>query len=378
MRFFYFLFLLFVFSHLYIFIAMRRVLGGGWWQLPAGLWLICMAFSWLLRMSPSLRPLMAPMQAVVFVWMGFSIMLCYCLLAADAAMLLARAAAFIGRAEILQRFAAFMTGKRCLPLAFAAGVALFGYALYEAQNFRVVRLDIATPKLPAGSAPLRIVGIADIHVSELIGPWMLERMQSLVAEQNPDIIVVAGDTVDIDLSARTGEARILRGFPARLGKFAVTGNHESYRGLAMSLNFLERAGFRVLRGESVEVGGISIGGVDDDSFQGQFTPDTTDVSRVVPESPGERFFLLLNHKPRVDQNALGRFDLQFSGHTHGGQIWPGRYMVRSIYGAPQGLSPLGDGKAGSLLFLTNGLGFWGPPVRLGARPEIVVITLTPA
>ncbi len=378
MRLFYLLFALYGLGHVYIFIALRRIFGGGWWQLPAAAWLLFMVFSWFFRLGKPVDGLGELMQAVNFIWMGFAILLCYCLLAADLWVFALRFLAWLTKADLLQGAAKILTGARYLPYAFGAGLLLFGYAVYEAQTPRVVNVSLATTKLPAGSPPLRIVGIADVHISSLIGPWMLERMQKLVAAQDPDILVLAGDLVDTDMSRRDADAAILREFPARLGKFVITGNHEKYRGLAQSLVFFKKAGFHVLRGETVDVGGIRIGGVDDSIFSGEFTPDTTDVLRILPETPGERFFLLLNHKPYVDEQAVGRFDLQFSGHTHGGQIWPGILFTSRIYGVEQGLNILSrpDGRRG-LLFVTNGLGFWGPPIRLLVPPEVVVITLRP-
>ena len=132
-----------------------------------------------------------------------------------------------------------------------------------------------------------------------------------------------------------------------------------------------------LRGEVIETGGIVIAGVDDSNFK-EVSPQTVDVIRVLNLAPQNRFILLLNHKPYYPPAAVGRFDLQFSGHTHKGQIWPGELIVRHIYGHGQGLSVLEESGRRSLLYITNGIGFWGPPVRFLTPPEITVITLRPA
>ena len=187
---------------------------------------------------------------------------------------------------------------------------------------------------------------------------------------------MAGDLVDTDVTQKDEEAAAWAAVPAPLGKFAVTGNHEFYHGLEKSLAFMRRCGFTPLRGEVAAAGGIVIAGVDDSNFTDS-SPETVDVPRVLSLAPPDRFILLLNHKPYYPPQSVGRFDLQFSGHTHKGQIWPGELLVRRIYGFAQGLSVLEAGAGRSLLYITNGIGFWGPPVRFLAPPEITVITLRP-
>jgi len=328
------------------------------------------------RQAPGPGPVGERFQDVSLVWMGFFIMLCYCLIACDLAALLARTIALVSQLEPSRRLASFLVAPRYVPLALCAALLLFAYALYEAQTPRVVSLRLETEKLPSGSPPLRIVGVADVHVSSIIGPRMLRRMAARIAEQQPDILVVAGDVVDSDMSQRAEDARILASIPADIGKFAVTGNHEFYHGLDNSLSFLEKSGLTVLRGQYAEAGGIVIAGVDDSAFRSR-SEDTTDVMRLLEKVPADRFILLLNHKPWYPDAAVGRFDLQFSGHTHSGQFWPGMFVTRRIYGKEQGLNELEQGVRKSLLYITNGIGFWGPPIRFLAPPEIVVITLAP-
>ena len=376
MRIFYLLFSLYVLGHAYVFLCLRRAFGGGKWQIPVLAWLIAMALSWLWRFGRPPGPVGERFQDVSLVWMGFFIMLCYCLIACDLAALLARTIALVSQLEPSRRLASFLVAPRYVPLALCAALLLFAYALYEAQTPRVVSLRLETEKLPSGSPPLRIVGVADVHVSSIIGPRMLRRMAARIAEQQPDILVVAGDVVDSDMSQRAEDARILASIPADIGKFAVTGNHEFYHGLDNSLSFLEKSGLTVLRGQYAEAGGIVIAGIDDSAFRSS-SEDTTDVMRLLEKVPADRFILLLNHKPWYPDAAVGRFDLQFSGHTHSGQFWPGMFVTRRIYGKEQGLNELEQGVRKSLLYITNGIGFWGPPIRFLAPPEIVVITLAP-
>ena len=375
MKSFYTIFALYCTSHLYVFFCLRRAFGGGFWQIPALLWLAAMVFPWLWRFGRSLGKTGESIQMLSFAWMGLFIFLLYCLIACDLAALLARVLAFAAQAESMRNLASFLNPESYVPMALGAAPLLFCYGLHEARTPRIIQVGLTTPKLPAEASPLRIVGVSDLHLSGFIGSRTLRRMAKKISAQHPDILIIAGDLADTDLSAREEEAAILRAIPAPLGKFAVTGNHELYRGLEMSLEFMKKSGLRVLRGQTAEAGGIIIAGVDDSAFAGRFTPDTTDVMRVLDMVPKDRFVLLLNHRPHHPKAALGLFDLQFSGHTHGGQIWPGRLLVRGSHSVGQGLTRLGSGRQSGLMFVSNGLGFWGPPVRFLAPPEIVVITL---
>lgn len=383
MKIFLVLFGLYCAGHLYVFTFLLRAFGGGLWALPALIWLAAMVFPWPRYFGGRMGRAGNILAALAFAWMGFFIFLLYAFAANDLAALLARFPAFATGTDAMRELALALRPERSAPYALGAAALLFVYGLYEARRPRVVRLALTTPKLPANAPPLRIVGVSDLHLSAFIGPRALRRMASAIAAQRPDILLVAGDLADADMTRRDEEAAILRAIPAPLGKFAVTGNHEFYRGLEMSLAFMRKSGLTVLRGRTAEAGGITIAGVDDSVFAGRFEPysepgsepGSADVMRTLAGLPENRFTLLLNHRPHCPEQAVGRFDLQFSGHTHGGQIWPGRYLARKSNGAAQGLTRLQAGRRSSLLFVSNGLGFWGPPVRFLAPPEIVVITL---
>lgn len=377
MRLFYFLFFLYVASHVYVFACLRRAFGKGKWRTPVAVWLLAMAGSWLLRLGPPLGPLGEKFQDVTFFWMGFLILFCYCLMTGEALAFVSRLGARLTKSECLGRLTACLQPARWVPAAMAAGLCLYGYGLYEAGHPQVRYLELATDKLPPGGPPLCIVAVADVHTSSIIGPARSRAMAGQVAALKPDILLMAGDLVDSDVAEKNGEASAWAAVPAPFGKFAVTGNHEFYHGLDKSLAFMRRCGFVPLRGEVIETAGIAIAGVDDSNF-GEASPETVDVMRVLSLAPQGRFVLLLNHKPYCPPEVVGRFDLQFSGHTHKGQIWPGALLVRHIYGHEQGLSVLEEPGRRSLLYISNGIGFWGPPVRFLTPPEITVITLRPA
>ena len=150
----------------------------------------------------------------------------------------------------------------------------------------------------------------------------------------------------------------------------LTGNHEYYAGLENSLRFLRRAGFNVLRGESVKVGSIVLVGVDDPAAMSSRQQARLDTAKALDSATTNDFIVLLKHQPVVDSDTP--FDLQLSGHTHGGQIFPFIYLTRLAYRAHTGLTELADGRR---LYVSRGAGTWGPPIRLFAAPEVTLITI---
>jgi len=185
------------------------------------------------------------------------------------------------------------------------------------------------------------------------------------------VLVATGDVLDSPYADMRAMAAMMAQVAPPLGKYAIFGNHEFYSGVATSTQFLESAGFTILRHDAVDVGPyLWIAGIDDRAGR---RPDLE--RELLSRQPvGRRFRLLLKHRPLVSEDSLGRFDLQLSGHTHGGQIYPWHYITRMQFRYVYGLHELGKG---SRLFLSTGTGTWGPPMRLGAWPEVVLIRLLP-
>ncbi len=233
--------------------------------------------------------------------------------------------------------------------------------------------EIKTTLLPPGTDRLRIVAMSDIHLSSLVNAKHLARMVELANAQNPDITVLLGDIVDSNMTGKLAERDLLRDLKGDAGKFAVVGNHEVFNGTNHSIEFLEESGFTMLRGHAVEAGGIVVAGIDDPYTRANF-----DAAEALRDADQDKFVLLLNHRPIIQENALGRFDLQLSGHTHGGQIFPGQILTKLVNEYSSGHIELPTGTNGgkaSRLYLTTGAAFWGPPARLFAPPEIVVLDL---
>ncbi|HEX7539324.1 MAG TPA: hypothetical protein VF358_03390, partial [Syntrophales bacterium] len=172
------------------------------------------------------------------------------------------------------------------------------------------------------------------------------------------------------LSSLTAHIREIH--PAQ-GKFAVTGNHEFIAGIDKSLAFTRDCGFDTLRGEARDVGGfLTIAGVDDPAGQGfRLRGQENGEGELLSSLSRQRFILFLKHRPTVAENTLGLFDLQLSGHSHHGQIFPFNWIVRLYFPIESGLHDMGN----SRVYVSRGSGTWGPPIRFLAPPEVTVIDL---
>ena len=244
-------------------------------------------------------------------------------------------------------------------------LALMGYGSFEARRIQIKEVNITTPKLASGR--ISIAQVSDLHLGLMRGEAFLDRVVARLRETRPDIVVATGDIVDGQGDDMAALARRFKAYTPPLGAYAVTGNHETYAGLEKSLRFLREAGFGVLRGEATRAGGIVLVGVDDPSAGGPGTrPPLASVS-------ADDFVVLLKHQPVVDLDTP--FDLQLSGHIHGGQIFPFVYLTRLVYPVSVGLTELAGGRR---LYVSRGAGTWGPPMRLFAPPEITLITVASA
>jgi predicted MPP superfamily phosphohydrolase len=217
------------------------------------------------------------------------------------------------------------------------------------------------------------VQISDIHIGLIVRDERLQQIVEKIKKTEPDILISTGDLVDGQLNNLLEPLTLLRELHPRYGKFAITGNHEFFAGIGQAVAFMQDAGFVVLRGEGLNVAGVlNIAGVDDP------TGARYGLSRMISEKPmlsglpGQYFTLLLKHQPVVNSDATGSYDLQLSGHTHGGQISPFNLITRSVFPFHTGYFKLPND---SHLYVSRGAGTWGPPIRFLSPPEITVIDL---
>jgi uncharacterized protein len=254
------------------------------------------------------------------------------------------------------------------------------YSFFEARNIRTEYLSIKSKKIPAQLGRVRIVQISDVHLGLLAGQDRLHGILKKVEAAGPDILVSTGDLVDGRLTRQESAgwknlATVLAAVHAPKGKFAVLGNHEVYSGVGQAEVFTRSAGFTVLRGESAVAAGVSISGMDDPALIKAGQEVRSDTEQKMLQAAGqERFKVLLKHRPLVEPASERLFDLQLSGHTHQGQIFPFGFLVRLKFPVIGGTTKTA---AGSLLHVSRGSGTWGPPLRLLAPPEVTIIDLLP-
>ncbi|MBW2279100.1 MAG: metallophosphoesterase [Deltaproteobacteria bacterium] len=240
---------------------------------------------------------------------------------------------------------------------------------------RIVRLRIAPARWTPGLEGLRIVQISDVHLGAILGRDFAARIVDQVNALEPDLIAITGDLVDGPVSRVAAEAEPFADLRARHGVFFVTGNHDHYSGADPWVDVVRSLGIRVLRNErvAIEHGGdvFDLAGVDD--YRGGYAGTSSDLGLALEARDPARPVVLLAHDPSTFRAAAhAGVDLQLSGHTHGGQIWPFRYLVRLAVPWVEGLHR----RAESLVYVSRGTGFWGPPMRLFAPAEITEITLT--
>jgi len=303
------------------------------------------------------------LAVVAFNWTGF-IFLAFC----SALVMLMIDGCFLALNYFASAKLPLLVGKFPALVLVVLVLSLCCYGYLESRAIKTERIRIETTKLPPGTDRLKIVQISDVHIGLLTQRAVLKRIADAVAAENPDVIVSTGDFVDGMNGHLADLSYLFRRIETRFGKFAVTGNHEFYSGLTEASEFTRKFGFTLLRREARTVGSVlNIVGVDDPA-----AGDTGDESDLLSSVQNGLFTLLLKHRPWVSKNSTGRFDLQLSGHTHGGQIYPFIHVVALQYPLPVGMVALQNE---SVLYTSRGSGTWGPQIRLLSPPEVTVIAL---
>jgi hypothetical protein len=252
------------------------------------------------------------------------------------------------------------------------------WGVFEVRNIRLETITIQTPKFPKGTPPMKILQMSDLHLGPLVGRQRVEKVLDLIRKSNPDVLVCTGDMVDSQNEERMGDHAVKFALlTAATNRFAVLGNHEFYTGVDSSLYLLKLAGFKVLREEHVTVKHdgteIVIAGVDDSHGGGTEVPCKSNEDTALPKDANRPYTILLKHQP-IPSRLIGRFDLQLSAHTHGGQVFPFQLYVWLFYRNLRGMRILPDG---SLMYVNPGCGTWGPPIRVLAPPELTLFVIEP-
>ena len=212
--------------------------------------------------------------------------------------------------------------------------------------------------------------VSDIHLGPILGRGFTQRVVDTINGTQPDLIAVVGDLVDGSVEDLGPAAAPLAQLRARHGSYFVTGNHEYFSGAEQWVEHVRELGLRPLRNARTELPGFDLAGVDD--VAGEDEGHGPDFAKALGDRDRSRASVLLAHQPVVIHDAVRHgVDLQLSGHTHGGQLWPGNLIADLANPTLAGLERYGD----TQLYVTRGAGAWGPPVRVGAPSDITVVEL---
>lgn len=246
----------------------------------------------------------------------------------------------------------------------------------NARNIRIKTLKIQIPKNSRPIKALNIVAVSDIHLGTIIGKGRLAKIVEMVNALDPDLVLLPGDVVDEDVGPviRQNLGETLRSIRARYGVFAITGNHEYIGGVEEAYSYLTGHGITVLRDSVAQIAdSLFIVGREDRSRKNFAGSSRKSLDEIMEHVDRSWPVILMDHQPlRLSEAAEQGVDLQLSGHTHHGQLWPFSFITRKMYEVSWGYKRKGD----THYYVSCGVGTWGPPVRIGCTSEIVNIRLS--
>ena len=275
-----------------------------------------------------------------------------------------------------------------LPVFSSAGKLRLGYSVIglvtlivlggyiNALTTRVKEIPLMIHKKVTGASEVKILMASDIHLGALISEGQELKLVRIIKEQKPDLVLLCGDLVDGDIGPvlRKKLGRHIQEIRTPLGVYAIPGNHEYIGGIRNTLPYLESINIRVLRDEVVTLSnGIQLVGRDDRDSRRMGGEDNPHELKVLTRNLDQsKPIVVMNHQPFHLQDAVEvGTDLHLSGHTHDGQMWPFNYLTKAIFELSWGLKQKGN----TIFYVSSGFGSWGPPVRIGNTPEVVVFKI---
>ena len=251
-------------------------------------------------------------------------------------------------------------------------VVLLGYGYYNYRHPKTNIINIALDKPLADDAkPVKIVAVSDLHLGNGTGKTALKRYVKMINEQNPDLILIAGDLIDNSVVPLYTENMMeeLSELKAPLGIYMVPGNHEYISGIKASARFIQDTPIQLLRDSVVTLpNGMQLIGRDDRSNTARRSLQEL-MAGIDKSNP----IILLDHQPyKLTESEAAGVDLQFSGHTHRGQVWPMNWVTDHIYEQSHGYRQWGN----SHIYVSSGLSLWGPPFRIGPESDMAVFHLS--
>lgn len=254
-------------------------------------------------------------------------------------------------------------------------LAILGLGYLNANHPQTKELNINIDKI-ANKKEWHIVAVSDIHLGSIVDRKRAASLVSSINKLSPDLVLLVGDTIDEDLAPvkRQDIGESLKNIQANYGVYAVTGNHEYIGGVEAAVDYLEQHNITVLQDQSIVVGGelVLIGRKDKMSDSMKLTK-RANLSDLLSNINTSKPILLMDHEPfkLPDVASDGRVDLQLSGHTHHGQLWPFNFITRAMYEISWGYKKINN----TNFYVSSGWGTWGPPLRVGNTPELLSIKL---
>ncbi len=264
--------------------------------------------------------------------------------------------------------------KRSLDISsLLIATSLSARSIYEARHVKLERVDIKIKKL---KKPYKIVQLSDLHIGGLIDKDFIHNIVQRVNALNPDLVVITGDLVDINVIQAKETLDELKALNSKYGTYFIVGNHEYFHNIKEIIDAVKSLDIRVLENENLYIGkegeGFNLAGVYDvfGYVTQTYMPDINKALHRLKDSPT----ILLAHQPRYIYEVKDSVDLILSGHTHGGQLYPFKFLVKL---QQPYISGLHQHNKELQIYVNKGTGFWGPPMRLGANSEITEITIRP-
>ena len=256
--------------------------------------------------------------------------------------------------------------------ALVSATALSARSIYEASFIKLEKVNIKIKNLKRA---YKIVQLSDVHIGGLVNATVINKIVQRVNLLNPDLVVITGDLVDIEISKATDSLKEFQNLKSKYGTYFVVGNHEYFHDIDIIIDTVKSLGIKVLENENIYIGeekeGFNLAGVYD-VFGYRANHHIPDIYKAL-EGQTLCPTILLAHQPRYIEEVTDGVDLMLSGHTHGGQLYPFRFLVKLQQPYVSGLHQHNEDLQ---IYINKGTGFWGPPMRLGASSEITEITIS--
>jgi predicted MPP superfamily phosphohydrolase len=303
-------------------------------------------------------------------WLAFMLYFALTLLVFDVIRLLNYFFHFLPEMTQLLRFRLGL-----ITVAFVSCVVLYGHI--NALNTRVRKISLTIQKEVRGSHEMKIVMASDIHLGALIGENREAKLVRIINDQKPDLVLLCGDLVDGDIASvlRKNLGKHLQEIKSAMGVYAIPGNHEYIGGIQRTLPYLESINIKLLRDKVLVLpNGVQVVGRDDRDNRQLGEENRRRTLKELMVGLDKTFpVIVMNHQPfNLDEAADEGVDLHLSGHTHHGQLWPLNYITQAVFELSWGYLKKGN----TNFYVSSGFGSWGPPVRIGNSPEVVVFNLT--